>query len=157
MCEVRGGCALIRAKRPRSSVFWPCNEQFEQVQRESLASELDFEYYQTAVPDWSETPNIYNRIANHRSSTKWYNKDLHIVHIQICKPCSSTRKELREWEVNKIKQHDPKFNKYKGGNGREPAKLWYNGEVVEICDNQSISDVAESIGFLRRVLDVLHF
>ncbi len=103
------------------------------------------------------TGNIYNRIANHRSSTEWYSKDIHIVHVQTCMPCSSTWKELREWEVNKIKQHDPKFNKYKGGNGREPDKLWYNGEVIEIGHNESISDLAESIGFLRRVLDILPF
>lgn len=103
------------------------------------------------------TGNIYNRIANHRSSSEWYNIDNHVVHYQVCEPCSSTWADLREWEVSKISKHDPLFNKYKGGNGREPAKLWYDGKVIEIHEGQSVSDIAESIGFLKRVLDFLPF
>jgi|GEM_PF-5085975 len=104
------------------------------------------------------TGNLYNRMSAHRCSKKSvYDPSQHNLHYQTCRPNSRTWDDLRKWEVEKIQQHDPRFNRCKGGNGKVPLKLYYDGTVIDVGNKESVSDAMHRQGFWPKLASIFGY
>ena len=99
------------------------------------------------------TSNLYDRIANHRSTKHYYNRDVHLVEYQVARG-EHDWAQLCDWETRKIGVHRPTLNKTRGGNGRV-AEVYLEGKQLVVSPKESLEDAAVRVGLLLWITDFI--